>query len=117
MRQEVAKLWVDALRSGKYKQGKHVLRTRENSFCCLGVLCEVAINNGCSIKVYNNNFYYLYNGVNGILPDKVMKWAEMNSSTGKYRPNQNENNLTDLNDSGKSFEEIANVIERFYKQL
>ena len=33
--------WIAALRSGKYKQGKGALQ-RNESFCCLGVLCEVA---------------------------------------------------------------------------
>jgi hypothetical protein len=32
--------WVEALRSGKYKQGRGFLQ-RNNEFCCLGVLCEV----------------------------------------------------------------------------
>ena len=34
------KKWVAALRSGKYKQGKEVLRDGDR-YCCLGVLCEV----------------------------------------------------------------------------
>lgn len=33
--------WIAALRSGAYKQGKGRLR-RGDSYCCLGVLCEVA---------------------------------------------------------------------------
>lgn len=32
--------WVDALRSGEYDQHQHALRD-ENSFCCLGVLCDL----------------------------------------------------------------------------
>lgn len=35
------KLWVEELRSGKYKQGKRQLLTRD-SYCCLGVACLVA---------------------------------------------------------------------------
>lgn len=33
--------WVAALRSGKYEQGRQRLRNGD-SYCCLGVLCEVA---------------------------------------------------------------------------
>lgn len=33
--------WVEALRSGKYKQGRSALRI-DDTYCCLGVLCEVA---------------------------------------------------------------------------
>ena len=36
------KAWVEALRSGKFKQTKGKLRARNKSFCCLGVACEVA---------------------------------------------------------------------------
>lgn len=32
--------WLRALRSGKYRRGRNQLRTKENTFCCLGVLCE-----------------------------------------------------------------------------
>jgi hypothetical protein len=33
--------WVDALRSGKYKQGVNSLKREDGSFCCLGVLQDV----------------------------------------------------------------------------
>lgn len=36
---EVKKRWLEALRSGKYSQGKGALRSPEG-FCCLGVLCD-----------------------------------------------------------------------------
>ena len=40
---ELKAKWIAALRSGEYKQGKNRLHSNEdNSFCCLGVLCEVA---------------------------------------------------------------------------
>lgn len=33
--------WCQALRSGRYKQGKHLLQT-PNGYCCLGVLANEA---------------------------------------------------------------------------
>ena len=33
-------LWIEALLSGRYKQGAGQLRSREG-YCCLGVLCDV----------------------------------------------------------------------------
>lgn len=45
MNKELKQKWVAALRSGEYKQGKGKLLYHENgetSYCCLGVLCEVA---------------------------------------------------------------------------
>lgn len=41
MKKELKQKWVEALRSGKYEQGKGVLRTFTDRFCCLGVLCDV----------------------------------------------------------------------------
>ena len=41
---ELVKLWVEALRSGKYQQIKGVLRqplANGYGHCCLGVLCEI----------------------------------------------------------------------------
>lgn len=35
--------WVAALRSGEYKQGKGKLRTRGNTYCCLGVACAIGV--------------------------------------------------------------------------
>ena len=32
--------WLDALRSGKYRQASESLRTNEG-YCCLGVACDV----------------------------------------------------------------------------
>ena len=33
--------WVDALKSGEYKQGQSRLRNIENKYCCLGVACDI----------------------------------------------------------------------------
>lgn len=44
MKKEIAKKWVKALRSGKYKQGKRALKVETKKgvqHCCLGVLCEL----------------------------------------------------------------------------
>lgn len=40
MNPEIKKRWVEALRSGKYKQTAGFLRD-DFGFCCLGVLCDV----------------------------------------------------------------------------
>jgi hypothetical protein len=43
LKPEIKTRWVDALRSGKYKQGRGQLHhtLNENTFCCLGILCDV----------------------------------------------------------------------------
>lgn len=43
---ERVKLWLDALVSGEYGQGRETLRPGENEWCCLGVAVDVANRNG-----------------------------------------------------------------------
>ncbi len=38
---ELKTQWADALISGEFKQGKGVLRSKNNYYCCLGVACEL----------------------------------------------------------------------------
>ena len=53
MNKEVKQQWVAALRSGEYKQGKNALRRQyegeDAEFCCLGVLCDLAVKAGFSV--------------------------------------------------------------------
>jgi hypothetical protein len=42
MNPEVKAKWVAALRSGTYSQGQSALRVSGDSFCCLGVLCDIS---------------------------------------------------------------------------
>jgi len=112
MNKEVAKLWVDALRSGEYKQGTGKL-ARRGEFCCLGVLCELAIKNGIDLKVGKYGHWddiITYNGADISLPDVVKEWAGMNSTSGVYGDQSGEH-LSDQNDRGKSFLQIADLIE------
>jgi len=37
---ELKEKWIEALRSGKYEQGRGFLR-RKDKYCCLGVLCDL----------------------------------------------------------------------------
>lgn len=41
MNKEAKEKWIEALRSGKYKQGKSCLMGTDNAYCCLGVLVRV----------------------------------------------------------------------------
>ncbi len=50
LKPEIKKLWVDALRSGRYKQGYNDLADDNGGLCCLGVQ---AIELGCEILPAN----------------------------------------------------------------
>jgi hypothetical protein len=39
-KKEFRKKWIEALRSGKYKQGREYLK-KDGFHCCLGVACEI----------------------------------------------------------------------------
>lgn len=41
MNKEAKEMWIEALKSGKYTQGKHCLKSNDNAYCCLGVLVKV----------------------------------------------------------------------------
>lgn len=38
---KIKQMWIDALRSGAYKQGRSCLKNHNDQFCCLGVLADV----------------------------------------------------------------------------
>ena len=47
MDKEIKAKWLTALRSGDYAQGKGALRrAQDDTYCCLGVLCDVMAQEG-----------------------------------------------------------------------
>jgi hypothetical protein len=101
MNKKIKKLWVSALRSGKYKQGKEYLYG-ERKYCCLGVLSKLAVDEKvCSRKVAF--------GENEVLTKPVMKWANLRSPNPKLGGVR----AVTLNDEkGKTFPEIADLINK-----
>lgn len=108
-----AKKWVAELRSGKYKQTRKNLRD-DIGYCCLGVACELYQEEVGDLEVRSRNGdrMYYYDNYSAVLPEKVRNWLGLFSSEGRYRSGKvSESNLTTDNDSGCTFEEIANIIE------
>ena len=102
MNREIGTKWVSALRSGKYKQGKCALHNAD-SFCCLGVLCEVMgveqIDIGGPAVAYGHES-------NVTMPGATVLWRAGLSMDQARR-------LAHFNDNrGRSFHEIADYIER-----
>lgn len=89
MDREIRDKWVAALRSGKYKQGKHVLRTKDGNYCCLGVLKE--------IEPDLSNAPWDYAGVEPFDPD-ILSFYDQACLARK-------------NDAGETFNPIADWIE------
>lgn len=110
---KIRQKWVAALRSGQYKQGTCNLVTRgkkEDQFCCLGVLCDMAVRAGIIPKpelpgVGNT---YEYEGMTGLPSKKVREWAGLINGAGT---SLEYHSLASLNDEGKTFKHIAKIIE------
>ena len=113
MKQEIKEKWVAALRSGEYSQCRSVLR-RGDSFCCLGVLSDLAVKDGVGKWGERNptdgDLPFLYQGDNfgGYLPEPVKAWAELDTDNptigGDKATHHNDNMIL-------NFMEIADMIE------
>lgn len=105
MKKEIADLWVNALRSGKYKQGQGCLRF-DDKFCCIGVLCEIS------------GFEYEWGAGFPDSDDQIVQWAGLRDPQGKIPIQfQNSTLLTSINDFGVPFSQIADLIEKHWEEL
>lgn len=113
MKARVKRLWLKALRSGKYQQGKNQLRNGDR-FCCLGVLCEVyRQDTGKGRWTRGESFVAGDSEDCCVLPDAVMAWAALSGDTPRLGPRKNSAYATTLNDNGRSFSYIADRIEKY----
>ena len=107
--------WIDALLSGEYEQGERRLRTTY-TYCCLGVLCDLyAKETGKEWLhgIYNN---YSYDGETEIPSVAVLRWAgfqfDVDECGGRlFEDEINPGYLASLNDSGYTFEQMAEIIK------
>lgn len=109
LKPEVKTAWLEALRSGRYKQGRgqlfnsSKLMSLENTYCCLGVLCD--ISNLGQFKDAGVN--YIESTPDHFIPKAVRKWSGLSSDA--------EDILVAFNDvQDKSFAEIGDYIEEKY---
>lgn len=136
MDQEIKRQWVDALRSGEYLQGRSVLchifpATRSGlgeliperrTYCCLGVLCELAVKAGVLTPAQisqddstadDDGRMVLYADYSTYPPPVVQTWAGLTEQnprvfTGVIGEHAG---LANLNDQGSTFEQIAGWID------
>ena len=133
MNPEIKAMWLDALRSGKYKQAQgvlHLINENEPSYCCLGVLCDLAIKNGVKLDIEHDrktetlSSVVSYDGMMDMLPKAVMEWSGLETNNGTFTeefddgpyglPRLAELSLAEENDNGTSFEHLANIIEQCF---
>lgn len=116
MDQAVKAKWLEALRSGEYLQGKGALN-QAGKFCCLGVLCDVAVNSGVPVSVYDGlELGVQYDGISGGLPASVSEWAGLHDSEVRDSadPVVSNDPLSRWNDAHDAdFNAIADLIEEY----
>lgn len=103
MKDEVKALWLSALLSGAYAQGQGWMRREGQSYCCLGVLCDLSGDLGhweADLRFNDGKTY------SGTFPQQcILKWAGLSVNAAEE--------LASMNDSEPpvSFEEIARWID------
>lgn len=101
MPQEIKTKWIEALRSGEYKQGKDTLKDENGACCCLGVLqmCvqgEVDMEDEVTSAAMPRRDFFVT--------------LDPEHNTEEYLPRL-AHVLAELNDDGDTFERIADIIE------
>jgi len=122
LKPRIKKLWLDALRSGKYKQAEGTLRKEDGSMCCLGVLCEVIRQDqkkGTWPKLNEEQSYhhqkFVFRGVgpDGLPPSTINTLVGMDIGNTEAKWGDQSMQLSAWNDDeGKSFKQIAQIIEK-----
>ncbi len=130
IKKEVAEKWVKALRSSKYRQAVGTLREKneapngKDGFCCLGVLCDLAVQEGAipEPEYSEESGDYLYGKKTKsaeLLPPAVVEWAglsKVNPQVVDYEGEFGQSyglTFSDLNDDyGFTFRKIATLIEK-----
>ena len=101
-------VWIDALLSGTYQQGLSYLNAG-GQFCCLGVKCEIDVMDGLMLsKQRGGRYEFEYAELDGEdfranypSPETYSRWG-----LNRYQVEE----LGQMNDTGKSFTEIAEWI-------
>lgn len=106
MKAEIRQQWLEALRSGQYTQGHRYLRRSNNTYCCLGVLCDLVGPNDW--KPQGAHHYSHSTEYTALLPPVIANAVGLRSSFVDQDPLDV---VMRMNDTGKSFAEIADWIE------
>lgn len=129
----VKSLWTDALRSGKYTQGRNTLKRfsvayptghRRDEYCCLGVLCDLYAlahpdQPGWAPEKANmaNSvpFSDLRKYEHDYLPTPVMEWAGLDLKNPHISINGECAHISSFNDGGgHTFNMLADAIDEQY---
>ena len=112
MNQEIKKQWITALRSGKFEQGRGHLHSN-GKYCCLGVLSKIVDPSEMHMGIHYLRPYVI---------DKCElrsndPYVKIDEATRERLRNKgvaalDDKQLSTLNDSNFTFQEIADLIEK-----
>lgn len=134
---KIKKDWTDALRSGAYAQGRSALHTvvqtedpehpTRDEFCCLGVLCDLAVQAGAATRgeIIESLGEYPYETSDGrsntyYLPYAIGHWAGLSGDDGTNEHDDPDpyleidgvvKNASVHNDNGVTFAQLADAID------
>ena len=115
MNHDIGNRWITELESGRWTKGKGQLARLEREdndpcHCCLGVLCELAREDGVELPDSWPSYKYL--------PRAVRKWAGIRSGSGEL-PEEScvHGSLASLNDNTITFLPVIDAIRGNMKEL
>lgn len=111
------KLLIHALKTTRRKQGRGRL-CKDNTYCCLGIACEVAIANGCKVEKDRVGKQVSYDGETAYLPQSVKNWYGFNTNEPDLLIDGHVEGATVFNDQKPfrySFRKIAVGFENLLK--
>jgi hypothetical protein len=110
--------WVEALRSGNFKQGKRCLHMSDDDgdkYCCLGVACEVRGFKAALEENWGSYSIFKYAKETAVLPRAMASavFMEDKNSNGELSFEARKGGLiclSQINDDGFTFDQIADII-------
>ena len=124
-REEILELWLTTLEQHPERQTTgvlgEVLEEGKEKFCCLGQLCEIYYDS--SIKIVDKNSNITFNGEDIALPSDLQNFMGFYGDEGLILGEQPEkdgttfNTLTEMNDDGCTWPEIAAFIRANPEQV
>ncbi len=115
MKEKYAKMWIKALRSGKYKQTKGklcVVNGKTVKYCCLGVLCHIL-----KTPYKRGENYKIYDSETNSLPTSVKDETGIRTCFANYGERSDETLIILNDDKEYTFKEIADVIEKNWRKI
>jgi len=123
------KAWISSLLANEYKQGEGFLRNFSDEYCCLGVACDLydsvwysapptAVSKRYAVYSYAQDFFDqdfdktdigIFATSSQQLPDHIVEHYGLRSPQGGPEK-LNLDCLSELNDGGYTFKEIADML-------